>query len=312
MGLYARKYKKSVKYRGNEEVNPKEEGNGMYSLLGNIISYIQYLRKEHELQVSIHFKDEKIRCFPEQAWTMLAPYNAHHNPYCVQIKEKKENWEKCRASQKLIMQENDKNRSFCYVCYAGVYEAVYLVWDEGEVAGYIAVSGYRKAEPEGMVFNTELWKNNLKEEEIPLELCDILIPPLGRMFELLFSYPMGEPGSEYNLMLQFIHERHGKVTLPQLCRHFGRSKSYVSHMFHRKSGKTLRVYCNDLKLSEAKNMLRYSGLPITEIAYDAGFNDVSYFIHIFKEKFGMTPLQFRKAENMEMQNEKKIGESFII
>ena len=56
----------------------------------------------------------------------------------------------------------------------------------------------------------------------------------------------------------------------------------------------LRNYCNNLKLEDAKNLLSKTDIPITEIAFDVGFNDVSYFIQLFKNKFSTTPLKYRK------------------
>ena len=63
---------------------------------------------------------------------------------------------------------------------------------------------------------------------------------------------------------------------------------------------SLPAYCNDLKLEYARALLGREDYPITSVALDAGYNDVSYFIQKFKEKFGITPLQYRKRrENYE-------------
>ena len=45
-------------------------------------------------------------------------------------------------------------------------------------------------------------------------------------------------------------------------------------------------------------------MPVTDIAFECGFNNVSYFNLQFKQEFGMTPLQFRKKHNV---NKKKVG-----
>ena len=37
------------------------------------------------------------------------------------------------------------------------------------------------------------------------------------------------------------------------------------------------------------------GIPVTEIAYAVGFGDASYFIKLFKEKYGVSPYKYRKA-----------------
>ena len=56
---------------------------------------------------------------------------------------------------------------------------------------------------------------------------------------------------------------------------------------------TIKEYCNNLKLEDARKLLAETNFSVTEIAYDSGFNDVSYFISLFKEKYGTSPLKFR-------------------
>ena len=48
------------------------------------------------------------------------------------------------------------------------------------------------------------------------------------------------------------------------------------------------------KLIEAKNLLIYSDKTISEIGYDLGYNEKSYFTSVFKKKSGQTPSEFRQ------------------
>ncbi len=48
------------------------------------------------------------------------------------------------------------------------------------------------------------------------------------------------------------------------------------------------------KLLEAKNMLITTDKTVAEIGYDLGFNEKTYFTHVFKKKAGMSPSDFRK------------------
>jgi AraC-like DNA-binding protein len=43
----------------------------------------------------------------------------------------------------------------------------------------------------------------------------------------------------------------------------------------------------------AAERLEATATPIAEIAFDVGFNDISYFYHCFRTAFGCTPLQWR-------------------
>jgi AraC family transcriptional activator of pobA len=48
------------------------------------------------------------------------------------------------------------------------------------------------------------------------------------------------------------------------------------------------------KLIEAKNLLINSSLSISEIGFELGYNDKSYFTNVFKRKSGQTPTEFRE------------------
>lgn len=51
----------------------------------------------------------------------------------------------------------------------------------------------------------------------------------------------------------------------------------------------------DMRLRKAKELLRSTDKNITEIAYEAGFNDPSYFTRIFSKAVGVTPSEWNEA-----------------
>lgn len=50
------------------------------------------------------------------------------------------------------------------------------------------------------------------------------------------------------------------------------------------------------RLEYAKRLLSTSSRNVNEIAYDSGFENLSHFSRIFKDRFGVSPLQYRKKE----------------
>ena len=258
----------------------------MQKLLNSITAYIDYLKRDCRLGLSVHFDWQTLKCMPPQAMSALLPYNSHTNPYCLAVK--KTGHHKCILSQKEIL-KNGKG-VFFRVCHAGVYEYIYTL-----SSGFIAVSGFRQERPpEGLIF-PELWQSALKCGDIPVDLLNAVIPPLALMLEQLIAGCSKKYESEYNLILQFLNEYHTNISLEDLCAHFGRSRSHISHLFKKASGKSIREYCNSLKLADAKKMLEETERSITEIAFDTGFNDTAYFINLFRKSYGITPLKYRKA-----------------
>lgn len=264
----------------------------MQELLKNIIGYGDYLREQLGLAVSVHFGMKALKRTPLPVLKALTSYNTHHNPYCTFVK--RDYWHQCVADQRAILLEEDTLTPFWRVCHAGVKEIVYP-FGRNTMIGYVVLSGYREETVPKMCRNTESWTEQLTSTLPPRELLDAVIPPFCRMLELLYAYPVeAVVHDDYYLLLQFLHEQNGKVTLEDVCKHLGRSKSYVSHMFHEKSEISLPAYCTELKLNYAKLLLKNRSRSITDVATDAGFNDVSYFISKFRQKFGITPLQYRK------------------
>ena len=54
-------------------------------------------------------------------------------------------------------------------------------------------------------------------------------------------------------------------------------------------------FINKLRLDYAANLIFNTDLDIITVAMEAGFNNLSHFNHIFKEKFESTPSAFRKS-----------------
>jgi AraC-like DNA-binding protein len=62
--------------------------------------------------------------------------------------------------------------------------------------------------------------------------------------------------------------------------------------YHTTPGKWL----TQKRLQHAQLLLNTSKKNVNEIAYDSGFENVTHFSRIFKEKFGFSPLQYRNKK----------------
>lgn len=74
---------------------------------------------------------------------------------------------------------------------------------------------------------------------------------------------------------------------------FHRSKYYICKEFKKYMGVSLNEYIITSRISYAKELLRYSDLPVSEIAYETGMNNVTHFINLFKARENVTPLVYR-------------------
>ena len=58
----------------------------------------------------------------------------------------------------------------------------------------------------------------------------------------------------------------------------------------------MQAKINEVRLQNAKRLLRSTGMSITEIAYAVGFSDSNYFSSVFKKHTGMTPGEYRSKQ----------------
>ncbi len=69
----------------------------------------------------------------------------------------------------------------------------------------------------------------------------------------------------------------------------GLSGRYVNELLY-EAGASFTTRLNELRLRKAAELLAYAGEGrISDIAFDCGFNDLSYFNRCFRRRFGLTP-----------------------
>lgn len=73
------------------------------------------------------------------------------------------------------------------------------------------------------------------------------------------------------------------------------SPKYLSAVVKNVSGKTPSHWIDEIVIMEAKNILKYSGMNIQEVAYYLNFPNQSFFGKYFKQRTGMTPSSYRES-----------------
>lgn len=71
--------------------------------------------------------------------------------------------------------------------------------------------------------------------------------------------------------------------------------NYLSSLFHKTTGVTIKNYINNLKLDYAHKLIETTASNISEIAWSCGFQDDSYFAKIFKKRFNIFPAAVRNS-----------------
>lgn len=86
---------------------------------------------------------------------------------------------------------------------------------------------------------------------------------------------------------------------PQLSRksaaaYFNRHPNHFSRFFHAHAKRNFRAYLNEIRLERSIRFLADLRYNVSDVAVLCGFTDVPYFIHCFRQRYGITPGGYRR------------------
>lgn len=73
-----------------------------------------------------------------------------------------------------------------------------------------------------------------------------------------------------------------------------KSREHIARSMKKYYGVTPSDYVTELRLSYAANMLRFSNLSVTDICFECGFTNISWFYAQFKRRFNLSPSRYRE------------------
>lgn len=95
--------------------------------------------------------------------------------------------------------------------------------------------------------------------------------------------------------IEFINNNYNrKISEKEICEDIGVSHYYFSHLFKKITGLSFRKYLIEKRLFEAEKLLQNEKLKLETISKKLGFSYLSLFLKEFKQKFGITPTDYRR------------------
>ena len=92
------------------------------------------------------------------------------------------------------------------------------------------------------------------------------------------------------------------VSVSEIAEFAGMNPEYLTKLFKKNTGYTLKEYIVNEKMESAKMLLATTTLPVTLISSHVGYGNYSNFTRSFKQLTGCTPMEYRKsAANQKMQ-----------
>ena len=96
-------------------------------------------------------------------------------------------------------------------------------------------------------------------------------------------------------MIEFIQGAYEeRVTLYDICKSGNVGKNKCTSLFWKYTNMSPVDYVRHYRVEKGIELLKYSHMTITEIAYATGFSGASYFAETFRKYMGCSPVQFRE------------------
>ncbi|NBI60957.1 AraC family transcriptional regulator, partial [Lachnospiraceae bacterium] len=93
---------------------------------------------------------------------------------------------------------------------------------------------------------------------------------------------------------RYIRLHDADVTISELEQVFHYHRNYFNLILRKYRGQTFQKYVQKVRLDHAVQLLKESSLPIRQVALAVGYENTSYFYHIFEERFGVPPQKMRQ------------------
>lgn len=140
-----------------------------------------------------------------------------------------------------------------------------------------------------------------RPETMELQIQIALLEIWQRIYEHVDREEMsgtenGRDTERIRQIMEYIQKHYAeKITLEDLADEIHLCRSESCRMFKRYMNESIFDYLLDYRVEKSLELLRQSGMDVTQIAGMVGFANPGYYARIFKRKMGCTPMEYRKS-----------------
>ncbi|MEC0226367.1 helix-turn-helix domain-containing protein [Paenibacillus alba] len=130
------------------------------------------------------------------------------------------------------------------------------------------------------------------------EIADLLTTACTALCDSLNLPKSASPAVMIDQINQYIMQSYSEYdfSVQKIAEHFSLSLSYLSRYYKEQTGRTVMEYLKEVRIEQAKRLLRHTNNSVKEIVQQIGYYDVSSFIRTFKQQVGSTPGEYRKQD----------------
>jgi two-component system response regulator YesN len=136
--------------------------------------------------------------------------------------------------------------------------------------------------------------NKVMRIENQEDLCAWISTALNEFIEMVYSSQDAKKVTQITPAINYIDANYNKaISLEEVARVSHLSISRLAHVFKEQMGITIIDYLTSVRIERAKQLLLATSQSCTEICFEVGYNNQSYFTRTFKDLVGMPPSRFR-------------------
>lgn len=262
-----------------------------------IVAILKELYKVSGFRISLHGMNfEELAAYPESAL-----------PLCAHIQCLRGELANCKGEDALFGRRvRESDGTVIYKCRFGLTDVICPLHSLGSPAGYLMMGQLRDEDfdTEGLVRELCARGSDADEARRLIENTPVMsrektdsfakiMTICAEYLTLINALPGNKPSTAELTRLYVYENFRERISMSDICRALGRTKSVICPAFKERYGMTVIEYLTELRLEEAKRMLTETDMTVTEIADAIGFSDSSYFTKVFTKHEGRAPTSYR-------------------
>ncbi|MBP3360788.1 MAG: helix-turn-helix domain-containing protein [Clostridia bacterium] len=147
--------------------------------------------------------------------------------------------------------------------------------------------------PEALFDKTEIWSVLKNHQALP-NLMDLMTNIVEVAILLITSTREEKNNDIINHVKNLIETNtDSDISLQKMAKRVYISPCYLSSLFKQRTGISYKNYITQVKINKAKKLLSDTDKPIYEIATSIGYKSSQHFSHLFQDKTGLLPTEYR-------------------
>jgi len=148
---------------------------------------------------------------------------------------------------------------------------------------------------ESLIERNHEWTERLLRARSFEDLSRVLMDTLDAFIDAIALHGMNRSNPKVRAALEYVAAHHAKpLSLRVVAAHVGLSSCRLAHLVKACTGRSLTQVLHQVRIRQAQHLLERTTKSCTEIAYEVGFGDQSYFTKLFRRHTGSTPRSHRQ------------------